>query len=1096
MLRPAVAVVTAVLLVAVGAASPAAASLPKPAYDGSPTILLNEATNGDAASDDDGFFELRNWGDEPVDLSGWEVYRCTAKGLRSNAGRIEGDLTGIVLGPGEIYTVSRIGLPGGSHISSTFDLEGFGLFLEAPDDTAVDMLGVYPNDPWITQSECTPPGGNLPNVLDFARNESWQRVAATGDPARDWVVAPSTIDAPNVTAAPRPADTGVVISELAGAGDAGPGDDFLELRNDGEQAVDLGGWQVYRCSASGRVRPSTLELTVPPGTRLEPGETWVIGSAGFEGDVDARLGAPLADREFGILVRTGDGALVDRVAVTAYGDSACQGDVKLPAILDMARDESYQLDDAGDWIIAPRTPGGPNAQRADALFDPGFAAPAREEAGVAISEVATDPSPEGLPAGYVQQNFIELGNYGTERVDVGGWSIWRCMADGARAVAPQLVIPAGTVLAPGEVFLAARAGTALEPEADGSYDTALSLLGAGVWLADDRGRRIDSVGIYAANEYDAENVLLSPCTKGIALTTYAVDRLLHETFRRSRFTGVDADDFLAAPSTPGTIDELAWVDPTARVDIAPDFPAPAGSTAADPSTGVPVAEGDPVTVLEAWGGTTELGPLTTLAGEAETTLDPGNPGELRDEAYGYPYQRLILDAGGLRPGSTLSWQGTGEGRTEVQLSVWTGEAWRLLDAGTGDALVLSGRVEEHDLRDGRVTVLIQNGPRTEATLASGRDSALEDPSAYDVAISHITDTQYLSETYPEVYAGITSWVAANAEGRKIAFATHTGDLIQNWVSPGQNPVRAEREFAIASRIQAILDDAGVPNSVLPGNHDNKRGADATLFNEWFPVSRYSGRPWFGGSLAPDDNSANFSTFEVDGARFLMLSLPYAYDEAEMVWAEGVVTSHPDYNVIISTHEHVSPKTAEVGATRAAANRWVTRGQELWDRVIAPNRNVVLVLAGHYHGLGQIRTEDAGGIPGHTVTELLADYQEFRTHTGERATGFQRLLQIDLASGTVAVDTFSLRLGASSAYDYDYRQFVPDNGDPTTPSNMRPWRVVASGLQHRYTEVDDEFTATAGFQYPKAVGTVAVTAVAPAPDTVGTRHLRRDGAPLL
>jgi hypothetical protein len=144
-------------------------------------------------------------------------------------------------------------------------------------------------------------------------------------------------------------------------------------------------------------------------------------------------------------------------------------------------------------------------------------------------------------------------------------------------------------------------------------------------------------------------------------------------------------------------------------------------------------------------------------------------------------------------------------------------------------------------------------------------------------------------------------------------------------------------------------------------------------------------------------------------------------------------------------------------------------------VIAPNRNVVIVLSGHFHGIGQLVTEDAGGIPGHTVVELLADYQEFRTHTGERATGFYRMLQFDVDGGAVAVDTRSVRLAASYSYDYDYRQFVPDNGLPTTPSNARPWRIVDSGLQGRYGEEDDEFTAWVTLQHPKSVTTTAVMA---------------------
>ncbi|MFB2351318.1 hypothetical protein, partial [Priestia megaterium] len=88
-----------------------------------------------------------------------------------------------------------------------------------------------------------------------------------------------------------------------------------------------------------------------------------------------------------------------------------------------------------------------------------------------------------------------------------------------------------------------------------------------------------------------------------------------------------------------------------------------------------------------------------------------------------------------------------------------------------------------------------------------------------------------------------------------------------------------------------------------------------------------------------------------------------------------VEAHPDFNVIVSTHEHVTPKTLDGPAHRSGASRWVSRGEELWDRVIAPNRNVVLVLSGHFHGIGALVTEDAGGLPGHDVVELLADYQE-------------------------------------------------------------------------------------------------------------------------
>ena len=62
----------------------------------------------------------------------------------------------------------------------------------------------------------------------------------------------------------------------------------------------------------------------------------------------------------------------------------------------------------------------------------------------------------------------------------------------------------------------------------------------------------------------------------------------------------------------------------------------------------------------------------------------------------------------------------------------------------------------------------------------------------------MTDTQYLTESYPEVYEELVIWIARNRVDRKIEFVTHTGDLVQNWIDPNQSQPRARREFERAS----------------------------------------------------------------------------------------------------------------------------------------------------------------------------------------------------------------------------------------------------------------------------------------------------------
>lgn len=1031
-------------------------------------VLINEVSNGGSRSAPQSFFELKNWGPSSVNLSEWHVYRCNELGLRSNFDHQEIMLTGVVLGPGEIFTVSSTGPRGDAHLAESFPEKGFGLFLEDRDGAIADRVGVYPNEPWPTQSECTA-GRNLSNSLAFAFDESWQRVGATGEPGRDFVVAQATPGAENATAASGPVDSNVEISEVATSGPRSNDDEFIEIVNTGPTVESIGNWRVYACGADGRVEKADSVFEFADSATLRPGERIVLAGADFAGRSFGRLGGELSNVSGGAMLATPNNGIVDRVAQSSYADSACQGEgAKLPARVDGIAAESYQRGEAG-WIIAPRTPGLVNSRRADSVFDETFR---YESRGVAISEIATDPA-----AIDHQRNFIELGNYGDTAVDISGWTIRRCEQSGVRSRSLQGTVPKDTVLGPGKTWLMARAGTVEARRSAATFDTSFNFLGSGAWVADSTGQRIDSVGIFAANEMDHDNVTASPCSKGIALTTYQPDRLEGESFRRSRFTGIDADDFVAARASPGQIDEVAVADALATVGAPPVIAPREVRDMASPA-------GKPARVIAAWSGVSE-GPLSQLAGENERAIDPDSHDPMADSAWGSPYQRFELERGTLEVGSAIQWSGLATGRSEVQLSVWNGTEWKLIGVETpvNGAVVIGGVLDSVDPAQ-PLYVLAQLGPRTKTTLAAAPDEAPEHPDDYDFAISHITDTQYLSESYPGVYAQATSWIAANASARKIAFATHTGDLVQNWVDPAQNELRARREFSRASTAQAILDDAGVPNSVLPGNHDNKRGVSNALFNEYFGPERYRGHPWFGGTIAPSDNSANFSTFERDGAKFLMLSLPYAFGEREIEWALEVVQRHPRHNVVLSTHEHVTPDSS-----RSSDSRWVSRGDELWERVIAPNRNVVVVLSGHFHGIGQIRTEDAGGIEGHDVVELLADYQEFRTHSGERATGFQRLLQIDLASSTIAVDTFSVKLAASSSFEFDYPQFVPDAGGAGDLSNARPWNIVSAGTQGRYDASDDEFHASVNFQYSKSLETMGIRVSQPQAGSAGALEPR-------
>ncbi|MDI6941913.1 lamin tail domain-containing protein [Microbacterium barkeri] len=1032
-------------------------------------IVIDEVGAGTPDDPAASFFELRNLSPHAVDLSGWRVHRCTGDGTRLAEADHEVDLAGVVLEPGERITVGT-GVDADVAMRGPFSSEGYGLVLEDARRRAVDAFAAYPSEPWPTQSECSA-AGNVPDALGAALDESWQRVARTGDLAADFVRTRAT---PREAAAPavEPAEPRALISEVASAGPGGRDDDLVELRAVAD--VDLSGWALYRCTRTGALTPETLQARFADGTELREGERLVVGGPGFRGDVDMRTTTSLADTVSGVLLVDADGARVDGVSVSNHADTACQtGDAKLPSVLDHLRGESWQRhEETGEFLIAPRTPGRENAT-ADDRLETAFA---YGDPGVALSEVATDPE---LPRAE-RHNLVELANYGDAVVDLSGWRIRACAPDGFRERTPLVEVPVGVRLAPGQTWLAALEGTRAAQRADAVYATALGYQGSGVWIEDAAGERVDSVGIFHRNEQDASNDVVSPCTKGLALSTFGVDRLAGETWQRVGFTGDDANDFRGGPASPGAPaphDETPGGELTAEAALRTAAATPADGARAARAVAAAADEPqavdgiDPV-VARAFTGASEGRALTAeaAAGERPAALETARLAA-SDDGWAHPYVRFEL---ARAADGTATWSGEVAGPAPARLSAWADGRWHAIDeeaAADDGTVTLSGTLPE-----GTTGLLVQVVPSGPA-IADAADG-LAAPGTYDFAVSHLTDTQYLSEAHPEVYREQTAWIAANAGPRDIAFAVHTGDLVQNWVDPDQGEERARREFAVASAAQGELDAAGVANSVLPGNHDNKRGATNDLFNEHFGPHRYADAPWYGGSIAPDDGSANWTSFTREGAEFIVLSLPYAYAERELAWAERVIAEHPRANIIVATHEHLLPEDASGSAERATENRWVSRADELWERIVAPHRSVVLVLSGHYHGLARIETDDAGGIPGHDVVEILGDYQEFRTETGMRATGFQRLLQVSLVTGEIAVDTISVTLGEHASAPFDYPQAVADDGRETTLAADRPWRIVEAGVQGRYDVADDDFRVSVGLQYPKGLATTGLRIAAP------------------
>ncbi|HEX4519079.1 MAG TPA: lamin tail domain-containing protein [Gaiellaceae bacterium] len=108
-----------------------------------------------------------------------------------------------------------------------------------------------------------------------------------------------------------PTQASLRINEIETGTTASAADEFVEIVNSGENAVEIGGWKVVYRSASGT--SDTTLATIPTGTTLAPGGFYLLGGAAYEGAVaaDQTFSAGLAATGGAAGIRDASGALVD-----------------------------------------------------------------------------------------------------------------------------------------------------------------------------------------------------------------------------------------------------------------------------------------------------------------------------------------------------------------------------------------------------------------------------------------------------------------------------------------------------------------------------------------------------------------------------------------------------------------------------------------------------------------------------------------------------------------------------------------------------------------------------------------------------------------
>ncbi|MDR3439439.1 metallophosphoesterase [Telmatospirillum sp.] len=319
---------------------------------------------------------------------------------------------------------------------------------------------------------------------------------------------------------------------------------------------------------------------------------------------------------------------------------------------------------------------------------------------------------------------------------------------------------------------------------------------------------------------------------------------------------------------------------------------------------------------------------------------------------------------------------------------------------------------------------------TGSPIASFAIAVLPDTQFYSRYATTEETQQYQRHYGSTPYAAQTGWIATNAATYSIPFVVHLGDIVdEQWIND---------QWVIANTAMRQLESAGVPYSVLAGNHDvvldldysspsdqgsgtdAQRNLGAEPYLQWFPASRAAAQKTFGGR--DPSGFHEYHIFTTHGVSFMVLSLSWRISDAALAWANAVIAQNPHLPVILSSHQLLNIDND------AESPLETPYGLMLWDKLICKNDQIFMTLNGHYHGASYLKKYNNFG---NEVHEMVVDYQ--MDYQGGNS--LMRLYEFDLTNNSINVMSFSPWVPekpASTLTQFDYAELTASNQEFSIP----------------------------------------------------------------
>jgi Calcineurin-like phosphoesterase len=286
----------------------------------------------------------------------------------------------------------------------------------------------------------------------------------------------------------------------------------------------------------------------------------------------------------------------------------------------------------------------------------------------------------------------------------------------------------------------------------------------------------------------------------------------------------------------------------------------------------------------------------------------------------------------------------------------------------------------------------------------------------------LPDTQYYTSRYTEIMYQQMNWIVTNKDLLNIQYVVHMGDITDD---------NKESAWEVASSSYKILENAGIPYSVVCGdndiknpvknNYDGKRHTE--LFNKYFPVSRFDkpGSWWKGGFFETGKIDNYYCLFSYRDYKYLIMNLEIAPRSPVLKWAGNICSQNRSEQVIVVTHDYLDSdgkrlddlKTFDLNGKDKEGKPKGNNADEVFKKLVKKNNNIIMVLCGHKDGTYEKTIKiSRDSEKTRKVFEILTDFQneKLKGSNEKSGKGLLRVLKIYPAREEFVLTTVSALTG--------------------------------------------------------------------------------------